>query len=428
MDINSAATQVGLVATGIDTQVSQQVTTINDLASQIANLNGQIQRVTISGSNPNDLLDQREQLLEKLNTIVPTTQLTQSDGTVTVLVGGTDLVSNVTARKMVAQMNGSGHITPLWSDGSAVSLSTGQMKALLDVRDTDVAGYQAQLNQLAQGIADSTNALHERGVDANGNAGQAMFTYNAADAAATLAINPAVAANPQLIAAASSASSPGDGSVAGQIADLQNAQSYSAGVAGTDIVGVMDLATNTTARLMTVATDTAKAQTYTFSSTAPGTLTLTGADGSHQTINVTDMTAGTTQVLNFDQLGIKLTVSAEASPKAAADLVTDFTTPGRNTVVAASMYSPSQTTTEFYAGLVGNIGAAASQSTEMSQNQQLVVTQLTTQVQEKSGVSLDEEATNMLQFQHAYQAAARVITTMDQMLDTLINNTGMAGR
>jgi flagellar hook-associated protein 1 FlgK len=34
----------------------------------------------------------------------------------------------------------------------------------------------------------------------------------------------------------------------------------------------------------------------------------------------------------------------------------------------------------------------------------------------------------MLQFQHAYQAAARVITTMDQMLDTLINNTGMAGR
>ena len=428
MDINSAATQVGLVATGIDTQVSQQVTTINDLASQIANLNGQIQRVTISGSNPNDLLDQREQLLEKLNTIVPTTQLTQSDGTVTVLVGGTDLVSNVTARKMVAQMNGSGHITPLWSDGSAVSLSTGQMKALLDVRDTDVAGYQAQLNQLAQGIADSTNALHERGVDANGNAGQAMFTYNAADAAATLAINPAVAANPQLIAAASSASSPGDGSVAGQIADLQNAQSYSAGVAGTDIVGVMDLATNTTARLMTVATDTAKAQTYTFSSTAPGTLTLTGADGSHQTINVTDMTAGTTQVLNFDQLGIKLTVSAEASPKAAADLVTDFTTPGRTTVVAASMYSPSQTTTEFYAGLVGNIGAAASQSTEMSQNQQLVVTQLTTQVQEKSGVSLDEEATNMLQFQHAYQAAARVITTMDQMLDTLINNTGMAGR
>jgi len=428
MDINSAATQVGLVATGIDTQVSQQVTTINDLASQIANLNGQIQRVTISGSNPNDLLDQREQLLEKLNTIVPTTQLTQSDGTVTVLVGGTDLVSNVTARKMVAQMNGSGHITPLWSDGSAVSLSTGQMKALLDVRDTDVAGYQAQLNQLAQGIADSTNALHERGVDANGNAGQAMFTYNAADAAATLAINPAVAANPQLIAAASSASSPGDGSVAGQIADLQNAQSYSAGVAGTDIVGGMDLTTNTTARLMTVATDTAKAQTYTFSSTAPGTLTLTGADGSHQTINVTDMTAGTTQVLNFDQLGIKLTVSAEASPKAAADLVTDFTTPGRNTVVAASMYSPSQTTTEFYAGLVGNIGAAASQSTEMSQNQQLVVTQLTTQVQEKSGVSLDEEATNMLQFQHAYQAAARVITTMDQMLDTLINNTGMAGR
>ena len=64
----------------------------------------------------------------------------------------------------------------------------------------------------------------------------------------------------------------------------------------------------------------------------------------------------------------------------------------------------------------------------MSQNQQLVLDQLNTQVQQVSGVSLDEEATDMLRFQHAYQAAARVITTMDQMLDTLINSTGVVGR
>src|SRR5271157_1048550 len=102
---------------------------------------------------------------------------------------------------MVAQTNGSGHVTPTWSDGSAVSLPSGQLKALLEVRDVDLAGYQSQLDSLAQGIADSTNALHERGVDANGNAGQALFTYYPGNAAATLAVNPAVAANPQLIAA-----------------------------------------------------------------------------------------------------------------------------------------------------------------------------------------------------------------------------------
>ena len=96
--------------------------------------------------------------------------------------------------------------------------------------------------------------------------------------------------------------------------------------------------------------------------------------------------------------------------------------------MAASLYSPSQTTTDFYAGLVGKIGTASSQATEMAQNQQLVVDQLNTQVQQISGVSLDEEATDMVRFQHAYQAAARVITTMDEMLNTLINGTGLVGR
>jgi flagellar hook-associated protein 1 FlgK len=302
------------------------------------------------------------------------------------------------------------------------------MKALLDVRDVELAGYQSQLDSLAQGIADATNTLHERGVDANGNAGQALFTYYPGNVAATLAVNPAVAANPQLVAAAASAGAPGDGSVAGLIGDLQNAKSYSAGIFGTDVVGGMNLTTNTTAHLMTISVDTAVAQTYTFSSTAANSLTLTGADGSHQTIALADMAAGGTAVLNFDQLGIKLTLSTSASPKTAADLITDFTTPGQNTLVAASLYTPPQTTTDFYAGLVGKIGTAASQSTEMAANQQLVVDQLTTQVEQVSGVSLDEEATDMIRFQHAYQAAARVITVMDEMLNTLINNTGLAGR
>jgi flagellar hook-associated protein FlgK len=354
--------------------------------------------------------------------------MSQPDGTMTVLVGGTDLVSNVNARTMVAQPDSSGRIQPAWSDGSPVALGAGQLKALLDVRDTDLAGYQTQLNSLAQAVADSTNALHERGVDSNGNPGQAIFTYYAGNAAGTLAVNPAVAANPQLIAAAASANAPGDGSVAGLIGDLASARSYSNGIAGTDVVGGMDLTTGTTARLSTVAVGSAKAQAYTFSSTGPNSLTLTGADGSTQTITLTDMQPGDTQVLNFDQLGIKLTVGAGAAAKSGADLVTDLTIAGHNRILASSLYTPSQTTAEYYAGLVGNLGTASSQASEMAQNQQLVVSQLTTQVSEQSGVSLDEEATNMLQFQHAYQAAARVITTMDQMLDTLINNTGLAGR
>jgi flagellar hook-associated protein 1 FlgK len=427
MQLNGASAQLGMIATGIDSQVGQQITTINSLATQIADLNGQIQRVSVNGDHANDLLDQREQLLEQLNAILPATVQTQPDGTIQVLVGGTDLVSNVTARQLVAHTDTSGHITPTWADGSAVATPSGQLKSLLAVRDVDLVSYQSQLDSLAKGIADSTNALHQRGVDASGNTGLAFFTYHAGNIAGSLAVNQAVAADPRLVAASASPSAPGDGSVAGLIADLQNARSYSAGVAGTDVVGGMDLTTNTTARLMTIAADTAAAQTYTFSGAA-NSLTLTGADGSHQTITVADMAAGGTQVLNFDQLGIKLTVSTDAAAKAGADMVTDFTTPGHNQIVVASLYTPPQTTTDFYGRLVGKVGTGSSQAQEMAQNQQLVVDQLTNQVQQVSGVSLDEEATDMIRFQHAYQAAARVITTMDEMLDTLINQTGLVGR
>jgi len=66
----------------------------------IANLNGQIQRVTVTGENPNDLMDQREQLIEQVSAIVPTTVLTQPDGTTACCVGGVDLVFQRVRRTM----------------------------------------------------------------------------------------------------------------------------------------------------------------------------------------------------------------------------------------------------------------------------------------------------------------------------------------
>ena len=427
MEMNRDSTQLGMIASGIDSEVTQKVQTINDLAKQIASLNGQIQRVQVTGDNPNDLLDQRNQLLEQLSQIVPVNVMTQPDGMQSVLIGGTDLVSGIYTRTVSTQTDGNGHAQPVWADGSTLSLPSGELKSLLGVRDTDLANYRGQLDALARGIADSTNALHERGVDATGAAGQALFTYRAGNEAATLAVNPAIAADPRLIATAASPNSPGDGSIAGLIADLRNASAYVTGDPATNVMGGTDLTTNGTARLMSISALKAVPQTWTFSG-AGNSLTLTGANGATQTITVPDMAVGTTGLLNFDQLGIQLTVSAPTVPKAGADLVTDLTTGGHNTLVTASLFTPPQTTSDFYAGLVGKIGTASSQAQEMSQNQQLVVNQLQQRVQETSGVSLDEEATDMVRFQHAYQAAARVITTMDEMLNTLINNTGLVGR
>jgi flagellar hook-associated protein 1 FlgK len=78
--------------------------------------------------------------------------------------------------------------------------------------------------------------------------------------------------------------------------------------------------------------------------------------------------------------------------------------------------------------MVSGIGAAAK-----STNQQSAIADLTTTTAvgaqlSNSSVDLDEENMNMLTYQRAYQGAARVMTAVDELLDTLINHTGLVGR
>lgn len=80
-----------------------------------------------------------------------------------------------------------------------------------------------------------------------------------------------------------------------------------------------------------------------------------------------------------------------------------------------------------YRALVGSIGSASASATKQATAQSLSLQQFTTQQQSISGVSLDEEMTNMIKFQQAYNASARVLTVMNDMLGTLMS-TGVVGR
>ncbi len=315
--INRDATRLAAVAEGIDYQVGAEVNKINDLAARIATLNDQIQRVSVSGDHANDLEDQRDALFDELATIIPVTLQPQADGSVTVLVGGIDLVNHGRNRPMTTVQNLAGQTNPEWAMGGAVATGTGRLGTLINVRDVQLAAYKTRLDTMASTIADAVNAIHLTGFDANGAPGGAFFTYTAGNAAATLAIAAPIAADPRLLAAAGAAGQPGNGTVAGAIADLRLARLFGAGT---------------------------------------------------------------------------------------------------------------QTTTDAYAGLVGQVGSDTRQAIEMSRNQGMVTNHLRERRESMSGVSLDEEATDMIRFQHAYQAAARVISVVDEMLDTLINRTGIVGR
>ena len=80
-----------------------------------------------------------------------------------------------------------------------------------------------------------------------------------------------------------------------------------------------------------------------------------------------------------------------------------------------------------YADLVGAIGADAASVNRQLTTSQALVDAADTRRQEVSGVAMDEEVTNMIRFQRGYQASSRVMSTMDEMLDMLINRTGRVG-
>lgn len=75
---------------------------------------------------------------------------------------------------------------------------------------------------------------------------------------------------------------------------------------------------------------------------------------------------------------------------------------------------------QFYAAFTSKIGTDASSASRDEQNQQLILTQVENQRNSYSGVSLDEEMTNMIKFQRAYDASAKLIKTVDEMMSTII--------
>src|SRR5581483_2648484 len=85
------------------------------------------------------------------------------------------------------------------------------------------------------------------------------------------------------------------------------------------------------------------------------------------------------------------------------------------------------TTDSLYSTFVTRIGSMVQTANRQQATAQALVNSVDSSRMSTSGVSMDEEMTNMVRFQRAYQASARAMTTMDQMLDTLINRTGSVG-
>lgn len=98
-----------------------------------------------------------------------------------------------------------------------------------------------------------------------------------------------------------------------------------------------------------------------------------------------------------------------------------------NALAIASFGTQNNSPDASYHALIGNLASQSGQVQQAAQTQASVTDSVDALVQSSDGVSLDEETSNMLTYQRAYQAAARVLTTVDSTLDQLINHTGRVG-
>jgi flagellar hook-associated protein 1 FlgK len=128
-------------------------------------------------------------------------------------------------------------------------------------------------------------------------------------------------------------------------------------------------------------------------------------------------------------LAVKITSPAEVAFSTGNPL--DPTTPALDHGVADSLADVGNSTTgpdATYQAMIGRLGVSAQAASRRSEIQDSVTDQVDTSRNAESGVNLDEEMTHLLTFQRGYEAASRVLTTIDSMLDQLVNRTGLVGR
>ncbi len=189
-----------------DANVRSAVTEANDLAAQIAALNANIARAGSNSPGVTALRDQQKVLLDQLTGVMDVTVIERGDGGIDVATaGGRSLVIGNESRAITLQSMPPEGLAELQYDGVAMSrdITGGTLGGYLHARDGLVPDYLSRLDTLAGSVASEVNALHMTGFDNAGNLGGAFFTFQAGPgAAASLAVEAAIVADPGRVAAA----------------------------------------------------------------------------------------------------------------------------------------------------------------------------------------------------------------------------------
>ncbi len=408
--------------TGIQSTITQtlqgQAQNADSLASQIATINGQI--VTAqggSGGQANTLQDQRDALLKQLSGLMNIQTVPQASGMVNVYVGSEPLVfgtqSSGVALAPPQTVNGQTSTALVFkTTNGTINVTSGELGALTSAQ-TEVGGVINQVNDMAHNLIFQLNQIHSSG---QGLEGLTSVTSTNAVADPTAALNSAAADLPF---------TPVNGSFVVHVVQPSTGLSTSTLIpvqltgSPTDssldsiaaaLNGISGVSATVNAGKLSISSTSSDAQ-ITFSQDSSGVLASLG---------INTFFSGT----DASNVAVNSAIAAQPDLIAAAKNgnVTDNTTALSIASLAsqplASLNGSSLDDT--YQGIVNTIGnKTAAANTEIAASQAVQDT-LQSQRDSLSGVSLDEEMVNLMKQQTAYQGAARLISTVNQMTQTLM--------
>jgi flagellar hook-associated protein 1 FlgK len=165
---NTQAGQLDQLKAGLDHQLAQTVSEVNNLASQIAGLNTSIARAECQGATANDLRDQRDQLINQLAQDVDVRTIERGSQT-TVIAGEVPLVIGDTSTPLTYTTDSSGNGIVTAAGGTTpLAITGGQIAGLLQIHNQSLPNYRSRLDTLANQLAQQVDSVQATGLGPNG--------------------------------------------------------------------------------------------------------------------------------------------------------------------------------------------------------------------------------------------------------------------
>lgn len=394
-----------------DDAIEAEVNQVNGITAEIFRLNGEVAVGELQGGEANDSRDRRDTLVKKLADLIDVDTVEDNLGRITLTTAGNVLVGPSTYIELKLDRDtitaGFGEkisqVSIIFANTNKTYIPRGgALKGIMESRDKIVPEYQAKLNEIAAAFVNEVNAVHKSGYNLNENTGIAFFDEDGVRAD-TLMVSSAVRLDSTNISAAKG------GNTIGPVTEITAIP-----LAATPDLDLRNI--NSAYRDLALGTVSLEWNGQQLEEGAGKDYVVDYEHGVVHFMNYARFAAGDPVEVTFRYNTVGFAGPGDGSNALKIASIRDDLAMGSDAIGRHN-----KTIGEYYAGMIGVLGIERNQAKTTVETRAFLVEQFEARKQEITGVSLDEELANMIKYEHTYQASARYITVINQLLESLLN-------